>query len=71
VVLGLAVLVSIFNSVKTGPVSILSTHGLDITFAVATGFALAALLVVAFVVKTPAPEPEIQYEPDLELEPAA
>jgi MFS family permease len=69
--LGLAVLVSVFDRVNTGPASILSTHGLDITFAVATGFALAALLVVAFGVRTPAPEPQVVPEPDFELEPAA
>jgi EmrB/QacA subfamily drug resistance transporter len=71
--LGLAVLVSVFNSVKTGPASILSTHGLDITFAVATAFALAALLVVALVVRTPAAERRVEMasEPEIELEPAA
>ncbi len=73
--LGLAVLVSVFDRVNTGSASILSVHGLNITFAVATAFALAALLVVALFVRTPAREPqmvsEVVPEPDLELEPAA
>jgi hypothetical protein len=71
--LGLAVLVSVFNSVQTGPGSILSIHGLHITFGVAAGFALAALLVIALVVRTPAREPQLapSPEPELELEPAA
>ena len=69
--LGLAVLVSVFNRVHAGPGSILSIHGLHITFAVAAGFALAALLVIALVVRTPAREPQMTPEPELELEPAA
>jgi EmrB/QacA subfamily drug resistance transporter len=66
--LGLAVLVSVFDSVNTA--AGLSTHGLDITFAVATAFALAALMVVAFVVRTPSREPELVPESEFELEAA-
>ncbi len=75
--LGLAVLVSVFNGVNIGPASILTTHALDITFTVAAGFALAALLVVALVVRNPAPDPHgapvaaEAPERDLELEPVA
>ncbi len=72
--LGLAVLVTVFNSINTGPASILSTHALDVTFGVAAAFALAALVVVAVAVRSPAREaqvaPERVPEPDLELEPA-
>ncbi|HXW35482.1 MAG TPA: MFS transporter [Acidimicrobiales bacterium] len=66
--LGLAVLVSVLDSVNAAPV--LSTHALDITFAVATGFALSALLVIALAVRTRAREPELTSEPDVELEAA-
>jgi EmrB/QacA subfamily drug resistance transporter len=66
--LGLAVLVSVFDSVKHG--AGLSIHGLDVVFGVAAAFALTALLVVALVVRTPATEPELVPEPEFELEAA-
>jgi EmrB/QacA subfamily drug resistance transporter len=69
--LGLAVLVSVFDRVNIGPGTALSTHGLDVTFAVATAFALAALFVVAFGVRTPAREVQVVPEPQYELEAAA
>jgi EmrB/QacA subfamily drug resistance transporter len=69
--LGLAVLVSVFDRVNLGPASALSTHGLDVTFAVASAFALAALFVVAFGVRTPAREVQLVPEPEYELEAAA
>lgn len=64
--LGLAVLVSVFDSVKRG--AGLSVHGLDVTFGVATVFALAALLVVALVVRTPAREPALALDAEREFE---
>ena len=67
--LGLAVLVSVFDSVNTARG--LSTHGLDVTFAAATALSLAALLVVALVVRTPDREPELMPESGYELEEAA
>ncbi len=66
--LGLAVLVSVFDSFKTG--AGLSASALDLTFTVAGAFALAALLVVALVVRTPAREPDLIIEPEAELEAA-
>jgi predicted MFS family arabinose efflux permease len=66
--LGLAVLVSVFDSVKLG--AGLSTHGLDVVFGVAAAFAVAALLVVALVVRTPAREPAVVPESEFELEAA-
>ena len=66
--LGLAVLVSVFDSVNT--TAGLGTHSLDVTFTVATAFALAALLVVAVVVRTPRREPHVRPEPEPVLEAA-
>ena len=66
--LGLAVLVSVYDSAKTG--TGLSIHGLDVAFGVATAFAFAALLVVASFVRTPAPKPELVPELEFELEAA-
>lgn len=66
--LGLAVLVSVFDSVNSA--GHLSTHSLDVTFTAATAFALAALLVVALVVRTPAREPGVIRMPERELEAA-
>jgi predicted MFS family arabinose efflux permease len=93
--LGLAVLVTVFDSVTTlsrssglseaaaGSAKVALTHGMDITFAVATAFALAAVTVIASLVRAPvrapvrelvrapAREPELVPEMELEMEPAA
>jgi EmrB/QacA subfamily drug resistance transporter len=81
--LGLAVLVSIFNSVTAlGRSSGLTTgiarsaaaaltHGMDVTFVAGTAFAFAAVMVVATLVRTPRPEPVAAGEPTFEMEAAA
>ena len=80
--LGLAVLVTVFNGVtrsshtaRLGLVADASAraalvHGLDITFATAALFALAALSIIAFGIRT-SRQPEVSAEPELELEVAA
>jgi len=81
--LGLAVLVTIFDSVATAGRSGLSQaashasssgliHGLDITFGIAAAFGVAAFLVVAALVRTQREEEPV-YVPavELEMEPAA
>jgi EmrB/QacA subfamily drug resistance transporter len=74
--LGLAVLVTVFDSsvghagaagrglAAAGSV----VHGLDVTFAAAVGFALAALAIVVFAIRTPAPSVSMSAEVDVELE---
>lgn len=57
--LGLAVLVTIFESVAgahraAGALTSSVVHGIDVTFAAGVVFALAALAIVVFVVRTPA-----------------
>jgi EmrB/QacA subfamily drug resistance transporter len=81
--LGLAVLVTVFDSVTTlsrssglsaaGAESARTalTHGMDITFGVGGAFALAALTVVATLVRSPARKPELVPEAELEMEAAA
>ena len=80
--LGLAVLVTVFNSVtrsshtaRLGSIADASAratlvHGLDITFAAAAVFSLAALSIVAYGIRT-SRQPEVPAEPELELEAAA
>ncbi len=80
--LGLAVLVTVFNSVtrsshtaRLGSIADASAratlvHGLDITFAAAAVFSLAALSIVAYGIRT-SRQPEVSAEPELELEAAA
>jgi EmrB/QacA subfamily drug resistance transporter len=69
--LGLAVLVTVFDSVSNvGAVSSgLSAaasvvHGIDVTFAAGVAFALAALAIVVFVVRTPSPSPLPETDAD-------
>jgi EmrB/QacA subfamily drug resistance transporter len=81
--LGLAVLVTVFDTVthpghSAGLAQAAGTaartslvHGLDVTFAVGALFALAALAVVAGLVRTPAPEVVPAVRVELEMEPAA
>jgi hypothetical protein len=81
--LGLAVLVTVFDSVTTqsrssglsvaapGSARTALTHGMDITFGVGGAFALAALTVVAALVRTPTREPQLAPEVEFEMEPAA
>jgi len=81
--LGLAVLVTVFDSVASfsrgsglteaaaSSVRAGLTHGLDITFGVGAALALAALFVVAAFVRSPAPEPELASDLELEMEAAA
>jgi EmrB/QacA subfamily drug resistance transporter len=81
--LGLAVLVTVFDSVTTfargsglseaaaASARTSLTHGLDITFGVGAALALAALLVVAAFVRTPAREPVVESDVELEMEAAA
>jgi predicted MFS family arabinose efflux permease len=81
--LGLAVLVTVFQSVTSasrtsglsgaaaGSARVALSHGMDITFGVGAVFALAALTVVAALVRTPAPEREPVPELEVEMEPAA
>ena len=81
--LGLAVLVTIFDSVKTAGSSGLSqaaahaagsglTHGLDVTLGIAALFAAAAFAVVAAMVRTPREEePVFVPAGELEMEAAA
>jgi EmrB/QacA subfamily drug resistance transporter len=88
--LGLAVLVTVFDSVTpsahsaglsqaagaTGAVAAAVrtslVHGLDVTFAAGTGFAVAALLIVAVFVRAPAPaEMTVPERLDMEVEVAA
>ena len=77
--LGLAVLVTVFDSVTSvGPAGLTEgaaasvrsalTHGLDITFGVGAAFMLAALVVVAALVRRPAAQPATEIEPEPELE---
>ncbi len=81
--LGLAVLVTIFDSVSRAGRSGLSqaathaansgvVHGLDVTLGIAAAFGAAAFLVVAAMVRTPRQEEPV-YVPavELEMEPAA
>jgi len=82
--LGLAVLVTVFDTVTPGARSGgLSTaahagaaarsalvHGIDVTMAAGAGFALVALAIVALLVRTPAPAQVIEAA-DMELEAAA
>ena len=81
--LGLAVLVTVYDGVAghdrtaglvpgaTALARHAVTHGMDVTFAVGGAFALAALLVVAAVVRTPRTPDDIdvrvEVEPELEL----
>ncbi len=71
--LGLAVLVTVFDSVvpaasrlsagvatAVGPV----VHGMDITFAAAAGLCLVAVAIVALLVRTPAPAPATDLDID-------
>jgi EmrB/QacA subfamily drug resistance transporter len=81
--LGLAVLVTVFDSVTpanrtsglsaaaAGPAREILTHGMDISFGVGAAFALAALTVIATLVRRPAPEPESIPKIEVEMEPAA
>ncbi|HEX4862506.1 MAG TPA: MFS transporter [Acidimicrobiales bacterium] len=81
--LGLAVLVTIFESVtsaaRSGGLSqaaahsttIALTHGLDVTFGFAAAFGAAALTVVAAFVRTPRRTPDVILVPEPELEVAA
>jgi MFS family permease len=80
--LGLAVLVTIFDSVNTAGRSGLSqaaghaastaaTHGLDVTFGIAAVFGAAALAVVAAFVRTGREEPEMLPQGEFEMEVAA
>jgi EmrB/QacA subfamily drug resistance transporter len=83
--LGLAVLVTVFDSVTPSARSAgLSTaahagaaartalvHGIDVTMAAGAGFALVALAVVALLVRPPAPAQVVEVAVDLELEAAA
>jgi hypothetical protein len=83
--LGLAVLVTVFDSVNHGAAghglsqgitaSARATlvHGIDTTFVAGTAFALAALTSIALFVRPerPQPAPEMVAEPELEMEPAA
>jgi hypothetical protein len=64
--LGLAVLVTVLDDtagrsqLRAGVGSAASlVHGLDVTFAVAALFALAAMVMVATLVKLPAPRPRL------------
>ena len=82
--LGLAVLVTVFDTVTPGARSAgLSTaahagaaartalvHGIDVTMAAGAGFALVALAIVALLVRTPAPA-QVMEPAEMELEPAA
>jgi MFS family permease len=82
--LGLAVLVTVFDSVTPGARSAgLNTaaqagaaartalvHGIDVTMAAGTGFALLALAIVVVLVRAPARTP-VSEPADVELEPAA
>lgn len=69
--LGLAVLVTVFDSVtSSGRTAVL--HGMDVAFATGAVFSLAALAIVIFGIRSPAPAAEMSRLPvDAELEPAA
>jgi EmrB/QacA subfamily drug resistance transporter len=80
--LGLAVLVTVFNSstrhsaglghAVSAAAQAKLVHGIDLTFAAGAIFALAALAIVTLVVRTPRPAQEDVPEfEELELEPAA
>jgi EmrB/QacA subfamily drug resistance transporter len=68
--LGLAVLVTVFDSTVGGAgragaglaAAGSVVHGLDVTFGAAVVFALAALAIVVFAVRTPAPEVELEMD---------
>ena len=69
--LGLAVLVTIFDSVtSSGRTAVV--HGMDVAFAAAGVFSLAALAIVIFGVRSPSPAAQTAAMPEAaELEPAA
>jgi hypothetical protein len=80
--LGLAVLVTIFDSVtsagRSGGLSqgahstaTALTHGLDVTFGIAALFGAAAIMVVAAFVRSPNRAPRVILEPEPQLEVAA
>ena len=80
--LGLAVLVTIFDSVtsagRSGGLSQAAhstatalTHGLDVTFGIAALFGAAAIMVVAAFVRSPIRAPRVILEPERQLEVAA
>jgi EmrB/QacA subfamily drug resistance transporter len=74
--LGLAVLVTVFESSAGGAaghglgLASSAVHGIDVTFAAGVAFALAALAIVVFMVRTPAPEAQATTGQDAAPEPA-